>query len=56
MTDNRTPVQIALNSLDVASKISGFLPRHAQLSVLLSCQRFRDGVRSVLDPYRNFEK
>jgi hypothetical protein len=43
----------ALDCLDIASVIVGFINLHALLTVLLSCSRLRDGVRRILGPDRS---
>jgi hypothetical protein len=43
----------ALDCLDIASVIVGFIDLHALLPVLLSCSRLRDGVRRILGPDRS---
>jgi hypothetical protein len=45
-------VRTALDCLDIASEIVGFIDLHALLPVLLSCHRLRDAVRRILGPDR----
>jgi hypothetical protein len=43
----------ALDCLDIAGEIVGFIDLHALLPVLLSDQRLRDAVRRILGPDRS---